>query len=76
MEYQIKLDEVASIILAYSKAYSKACQISKMERFAEIVKIFPQNAPSQMFDVILKTPLILQVKCEEVTCTVTVQKSY
>ena len=32
------MDEVASIILAYSKAYSKACQISKMERFGEIFK--------------------------------------
>ena len=39
-------------------AYSKPCQISKVEHFAKNVQLLSQNAPSQMFDRILNTSVI------------------
>ena len=48
-----------------AKAYSKSCQTSLRQRFAKIVngskpfsrQLFSQNAPFQMFDTVLNTPL-------------------
>ena len=46
-------------------AYSKPCQMSKVEHFAKNVQLFSQNAPSQMFDRILNTPLShTQIICD------------
>ena len=45
-----------------AETYSEPSPISKIERFAKIVnshQLFSQNAPSQMFDMDLNTPLYL-----------------
>ena len=41
-----------------SEAFSESCQTSKMELIAKIKKLFSQEAPPQMFDMIANTPLV------------------